>query len=60
MYFIKNNHFPRRFQVPNPDQPEPRCGYSKQVENTSIGPGPRRFVTVDFVDLYRRPAMPVG
>ena len=26
--------------LPNPDQPEPRGGYTNQVENTSIGPGP--------------------
>jgi hypothetical protein len=30
--------------TPNPDQPEPRCGYSTQVENTSMGPGPRRVL----------------
>jgi len=28
--------------LPNPDQPKPRGGDTKQVENTSIGPGPGR------------------
>jgi hypothetical protein len=32
------------FLKPNPDQPEPRCGYTKHVENTSMGPGPRHVL----------------
>jgi two-component system, NtrC family, sensor histidine kinase PilS len=31
-------------QFPNPDQPEPGGGYTKHVENTSMGPGPRRVL----------------
>jgi hypothetical protein len=43
-YKIKKLVFWSRFgdNDPNPDQQEPRYGHTKQVENTSIGPGLRR------------------